>query len=155
MASSLQQRRAGGWVESSPKLVRHIGLGSTWAEELYPLITRSAAASYVRLRVFLSDVTSASMARRGYRASCSRPAELYLVSPIFSVFSSFSPLYLSKALFFASDIIRRNSSSSMIPPSNPDVSWGTGSLPSGTAWLFFCGILRKISVSRTTNALVC
>ena len=36
-ASSLEQRRAGGPVESSSKLVRHIGSGSTWfAEQLSP-----------------------------------------------------------------------------------------------------------------------
>ena len=65
-ASSLQQGRAEGSVESSPKLVRHIGSGSTWAEELSPLMTRSTAASSVRLRVLVSGFTSASVARRGW-----------------------------------------------------------------------------------------
>ena len=32
-ASSLEQGRAGGPVESSPKLVRHTGSGSTWFTE--------------------------------------------------------------------------------------------------------------------------
>ena len=52
-ALSLQQGRARGSVESSPKLVRHIGSGSTWTEELFPLLTRSAATSFVRLRVMV------------------------------------------------------------------------------------------------------
>ena len=82
---SLQQGRARGSMESSPKLFRHIGSGSTWAEELSSLITRSAAASSERLRVLVSGFTSASMARRDCRASCSRPAERCLVSLI-SVF---------------------------------------------------------------------
>ena len=43
-ASSLEQGRAGGPVEYSPKLVRRIGSVSTCAEELSPLITCSAAA---------------------------------------------------------------------------------------------------------------
>ena len=82
-ASSLQQGRARDSMESSPKLARHIGLVSTWAEELSPLITRSAVASSERLQVLMSGFTSASMARRGCRASCSRPAErcLALSSP--------------------------------------------------------------------------
>ena len=36
-ALSLEQRKVGGLVESSPKLVRHIGSGSTWfTEQLSP-----------------------------------------------------------------------------------------------------------------------
>ena len=78
-ASPLVQGRAGGPVESSPQLVRHIGSGSTWfAEQLSPLITRSAATSSIWLRVFVSDGTSASMTRRGCQASCSRPANAVL-----------------------------------------------------------------------------
>ena len=61
-SSSLEQGRAGGQVKLSPKLVRQVGTGLSWAEELSLLITRSAATSSVRLRVFLSDGTSASMA---------------------------------------------------------------------------------------------
>ena len=41
-ASSLEQGRAGGPVESSSKLVRRIGSVSTCVEELFLLITRSA-----------------------------------------------------------------------------------------------------------------
>ena len=38
-ASSLEQGSAGGPVQSSPKLVEHIGSGSTWlAEQLSPCI---------------------------------------------------------------------------------------------------------------------
>ena len=36
-ASSLEQGRVGGPVKSSPKLIRQIGSGSIWAEELFPL----------------------------------------------------------------------------------------------------------------------
>ena len=140
MASSLQQGRAGGSVASSPKLVRHIGLGSTWAGELSPLITQSGAASSVRLLVFLSDGTSASVARRDYRAPCSRPAKRRSIALISSGFSDFSPKCLSTALSSASDIIRCNSSS-VIPSNKPDLSWGTGLLPSGIALLCVRGIL--------------
>ena len=43
---------------------------------LSPFITRSAAeAPSVRLRVFVSGFTSASVSRHGCRASCSRPAK--------------------------------------------------------------------------------
>ena len=53
-ASSLQslQGRTGGSVKSSLELVRHIGSGSAWEEELSPLIIRSAAASSVNLTVW-------------------------------------------------------------------------------------------------------
>ena len=59
-ASSLEQGKAGGPMEPSPKLVRRIGLVSTCAERLYPLIIRSAAAApSVRLRVLVYVGTSA------------------------------------------------------------------------------------------------
>ena len=87
-ASSLEQRRVGGPVESSPKLVRQIGSVLTCTEELSPLIPRSAPTSSIRLRVLMSVGTSASVTRRGCRASsCSRLAERCLVSLIFSVSS--------------------------------------------------------------------
>ena len=81
MASSLQGR-AGGSVESSPGLDRHIGLTSIRAEELLsPCFTGSAAtASYARLLVLMSGATSGSMARRGCRYLCSRPAKRGFVS---------------------------------------------------------------------------
>ena len=51
-ASSHEQGRVGGPMESSPKLARQIGSGSTSAEKLSPFITRSVAATLsVRLRV--------------------------------------------------------------------------------------------------------
>ena len=74
-ASSLVQGRAGGSVESSPKLVRHIGSVSTWAEELSPLITRSAVTSFIRLRVLVFVSMSSYVARRGCQAFCSRPVK--------------------------------------------------------------------------------
>ena len=58
-----------------PKIVKLVGPPSTLTDELVSFITRSASeAPSVRLRVFLSGATSASVARRGYLTSCSRPA---------------------------------------------------------------------------------
>ena len=96
--SSLQ-RRAGGSVESSPKLVRHIdGPASTlFAEQLYPCFVGSAAASSVRLRVLVSVGTSAFVIRRGFRASYSRPAKRCLVALTFSMSSSSFLSDLSKS----------------------------------------------------------
>ena len=74
-ASFLEQGRAGSPVESSPKLVRHIGSVSICAGELSPSITRSGATPFIRLRVLMSAGTSTSVAGRGYRASCSRLAK--------------------------------------------------------------------------------
>ena len=63
--SSLEQLRAGDLAESLPNLVRRIGAVSACADKLSPLTTCSAAAApSMRLRVFLSGFTSASMARR-------------------------------------------------------------------------------------------
>ena len=64
-ASSFEQGRVGGLVESLPKLARQIGLGSASAEEPSTLITCSAAATpFVRLRVLMSLVSSDYMVRR-------------------------------------------------------------------------------------------
>ena len=87
-ASSLVQATVRGLVKSSPKPVRRIGSVSTRAEPLSPLTTHSAATSSIRLRVLVSGLTSASVARRGCRTSCSRLAERCLVSLIFSINSS-------------------------------------------------------------------
>ena len=91
-------------MESSLKLVRRFGSVSNCAEELSPLITRSAAAApSVRLRVFLSDVTSASMARRGCRSSCPSLTERCLGYLVFSMKSSNlngSVLFLGVDRFF-------------------------------------------------------
>ena len=71
-ASSLEQGRAGGPMKSSPKLVRRIGWVSPCAEELSPLVARSAAAApSIRLRVLVSVGASASVARHGRHVSCS------------------------------------------------------------------------------------
>ena len=72
----LEQGSAGGPVQSSPKLVEHIESGSTrFAEQLSLCIVFTAlAAPSVRSRVFASGGPSASMARRGCRASCFRLA---------------------------------------------------------------------------------
>ena len=61
---------------------------STLPEEISPFITRSATeAPSVRLRVFLSGSTSAFVARRGFRASCSRSAKRWFVALISSASS--------------------------------------------------------------------
>ena len=49
-----------------PKVVKLVRPSSTLAEELSPCFAQSAAVPSVRLRVFLSIFTSASLARRGY-----------------------------------------------------------------------------------------
>ena len=70
-ASSVQGKAGGSAI--MPKLIELIGPASTlFAEELSPCFARSAAASSVRLRVWVSGRTSASGARRGCRDSCSR-----------------------------------------------------------------------------------
>ena len=59
-----------------PKLVKLVGPSSTFAEELSPLcFARFSAASFVRLRVFMPSSTSASVVRRGCRASCCMSAK--------------------------------------------------------------------------------
>ena len=69
-------------MESSPKLVKHIGSVSTWAEELSSLITRSVATSSIHLRVLVSVGTSASVARRA--AELLAPGLLNAVLPLSS-----------------------------------------------------------------------
>ena len=140
----LEQGKAGGPVKSSPKLIRHIWSGSTWfAEELSPLIARSAATPPIQLRVLVCDGTSASMARRGCRAFCSRPARRCFVALISSISSS----NLSKWLFISFSCLSNPSSKSRYTSANvgwlgPNSScWGTGPLPSETALLQFRGIL--------------
>ena len=87
--SSLELGRAGGPVESLSKLARQIGSGSTSAEELFPLIIRSAAAvPSVRLQVLVYFGMFGSMTRRGCQASCSRLAERCSGSLVFSISSS-------------------------------------------------------------------
>ena len=59
-----------------PKLVKLVGPSSTLEQELSPFFTRSATeAPSVCLRAFVLGFTSASVARRGYRTSCSRPVK--------------------------------------------------------------------------------
>ena len=107
-ALSLEQGRAGGLVKSSPKLAELTGSVPTCAEEISPFITISAsAAPFMRLRVLVSDGASASMAKRGYRASCSRPAKRCFVALISSASSSKFLSDLSKS----SSIIRHTTAS--------------------------------------------
>ena len=49
-----------------PKLVKLVGSSSALAEELFPFITRSAAAPSVRLRALVSGSTSTSVVKCGY-----------------------------------------------------------------------------------------
>ena len=132
--SSLEQGRVVGPMKSSPKLVICIWSGLTWfAKELFKLIVRSAATSSIRLRVLVSDGTSAFMARRGCRDSCSRPAKRWLFALIFSVISSNFLSIFSKS----PSIIRYRSAN--VGWSGPTSSWRTGPLPPGMALLQFRG----------------
>ena len=63
--SSLYIRRAGGSAILL-KLAKLVGPSTVLAEELFPRFARSSAAFSVRLRVFSSVFTSASIVRRGY-----------------------------------------------------------------------------------------
>ena len=133
-APSLEQGRAGGPVKSSLKLVRRTGSVSICAEEFSSLITRSAAAvPYMDLRALVAEDTSSSMARRGCRASCSKPAKRCFVALISSASSS----KLSKWLFTPFSCVSNISSKrrytyASVGWSDPNSScWGTGPLPSG------------------------
>ena len=99
------QGRAGGSA-FTPKLVEVFGPGSTrQAEKLSPCIACTAvAAPSVRSRVFVFAIPSSSMARRGYRASCSSLAKccsksLIITSSSSNIFSSCSKwlfIFISK-----------------------------------------------------------
>ena len=56
--------RAGG-LTTLPKLVELVGPSTAGAEEISPCSSSAAAAPSVRLRAFLSVLTSAPVARRG------------------------------------------------------------------------------------------
>ena len=86
-ASSFVQGRAGGPVQSSPKLVRHIGLVSTWGEELSPPMTRSAATSSIRLRVLVFVDTSADLSH--FRPCGGLSVFVYLLQSIALVYLLF------------------------------------------------------------------
>ena len=74
-ASPMDVSGAGGSA-FMPKLVKLDGPSLTLAGELSPSFTRSAVeAPSVRLRVLVYGFTPASLARRGCRASCVRPAK--------------------------------------------------------------------------------
>ena len=65
-----------------PKLVELVGpyVLTPLAGELSPFITRSATASFVRLKVLVLVSTFAPVARRGCQAACSRPAKRRFLS---------------------------------------------------------------------------
>ena len=60
--SSLLIGRAGG-LTTLPKLVELVGPSTAGAEEISPCSSSAAAAPFVRLRAFLSVLTSAPVAR--------------------------------------------------------------------------------------------
>ena len=128
--SSLRGRVGGSAF--TPKVVELFGPDRTlFAEQLSPCFASTAAAApSVRSRVFLSAGTSASMARRDCRASCSRLAKRCSIL----LKSSLNSL---KALPIDSDNTRRKFSYVIITYA----SWGVGSLTAGTALLFFGSIL--------------
>ena len=145
-ASFLVQGRAGGPVKSSPKLSRHIESVSIWAEHLTPFITRSAATSSVRLRVFSFDITAASMARRGCRAPCPRLAERCLVSLVFSIIRPTFYLVNRNGSFTGFSCLSSLSSKTRYTSASvgwrcPNSScWGAGPLPWGATLLQCRGI---------------
>ena len=116
------------WVE----LV--FGPGSTRLEEkLSPCIAcTTSVAPFVRSRVFLSAGPSATMARRSYRASCSRLAKCCPKS-----------LVISSIFMSHTSSIFRYTSTSMGWPNPNSSCWGTERLPSGTASLSFRDMLEK------------
>ena len=134
--SSLQGRARGSAL--TPKLVELVfGPGSTQrAKKPSPCIACNAvAAPSVRLRVLVSAGPSASMARRGCRASCSRHSER----------CSKSLVILSNLFYccFERLIISRYSSASAGWP-NPNFSiWWTGSLPPETVSFSFRSMSGK------------
>ena len=138
MLSSLQGR-AGG-PAFTPNLVELVvGPGSTRrAEKQSPRIAcTTVAAPSVRSRVLVLACPSASMARRGCRAS-----------------SSWLNICCSKRLISSKSLlnwllISRNSSTGAGWPNPNFSSWWTGPLPSETASLAFRSILGKTSVLRT------
>ena len=137
--SSLQGRAGGSAF--TPNLVELVVRpGSTRrAEKQSPRIACTAvAAPSVRSRVLVSACPSASVARRGCRAPCSRHIKFW------SIFSeiSFSILSHRTRAYF---IIRYTSSVMGWP--DPSSCRGTGSLPSGTALLAFRSTIGSLDAS--------
>ena len=87
-ASYLVQGRAGGPVESSPKLVKTHRIGIDLLGRRIIPTYYSLCCNVLHTPASLVNATCAFMARSGYRASYSRLAERCLVSLIFSVNSS-------------------------------------------------------------------
>ena len=136
--SSLQGRSGG--LAIMPKLVELVfGPGSVrQAEKLFPcIICTAVAAPSVRSRVLVFADPSASMTRRGCRASCYRLASRRSIAFISSGFSGFLSPFFSQTSSHVSHIIRRRTSS--VIPGN--TYWGMGPLLSETAPLSFRGIL--------------
>ena len=123
--SSLQGRAGGSAF--TPKLVEIFGPGSTrWAEKLSPRIACTAvAAPSVRSRIFVVAGPSASMARRGCRASCSRRAASCSKSLVISSWNLSKCFYCYfKRLF----ISRYSSANTGLPDPNSSLG-GRGHCP--------------------------
>ena len=134
---SLQGREGGSAF--TPKLVELVvGPGSTRrAEKQSPRIACTAvAAPSVRSRVLVLACPSASMARRGRRAPCSRRVTCW------SITSEISSTCSSKWLIIS--FIRRYTSSIVGWPDPSSSFWGTGSLPSGIASLAFRSMIGSL-----------
>ena len=142
----LEQGRAGGPVKLSPKLAELVGpVWTLFGEKLSPCFaSTAAAASSVRSRVLVSDGTSASMVRRGCRASCSRPGKRCFVAPISSASSFILSKWLSIHLSCLSNLPSKcRYTSTSVGWSDPNSScWGMEPSPSETALLYFRGMLE-------------
>ena len=135
--TSSLQGRAGGSV-FTPKLIEFVfGLGLTWrAEKPSSRVACTAvAAPSVRSRVLVSAGPSASMVRRGCRASCSRHSESCSKSLV--ILSNLISCCFERFLTF------QYSSVSAGWPNPIFSSWWTGPLPSETVLLSFRSILGK------------
>ena len=141
--SSLKGRAGGSAF--TPKLVELVfgpGLTRRAEKSSSRIVCTAVAAPSVRSRVLVSACPSASMARRGCRAPCSRRVKRFsntsVCSSILSEISFGFLSHRSKAYF----IIRYTSS--IVGWPDPSSSfWGTGSLPSGTASLAFRSMIGK------------
>ena len=155
--SSLQGRAGGSAF--TPKLVELVfGPGSTRRAEKPSLriACTAVAPPSVRLRVFVFACPSASMARRGCRAPCSRRVTC---SSIFLISSEISSRFLfdrSKRLSIQSNLSSQSRyiSASVGSPDPNSSCWGMGKLPSGTASQSFLGMLGKASALKNTSVLI-
>ena len=135
--SSLQGRAGGSAF--TPKLVELVvGPGSTRRAEKQPprIACTAVAALSVRSRVSVPACPSASMARRGCRAPCSRRVKLFL---------SHQKSHLAACLIDRKLLSIIRYTSSIVGWPDPSSSfWGTGSLPLETASLAFRSMIGSL-----------